>query len=100
MASFCWFVQLPDRTSILLEGVSFHSLSFSVPPAQPVVSLQKERRPFCQKGRRRAGCIFALGARHSGKTAVICRDRSSWVAAVILPLWALTMADAMERPSP
>ncbi|WP_418856436.1 hypothetical protein, partial [Ruthenibacterium lactatiformans] len=41
MASFCWFVQLPDRTSILLEGVSFHSLSFSVPPAQPVVSLQK-----------------------------------------------------------
>ena len=33
-------IHISDRTSILLEGVSFHSLSFSVPPAQPVVSLQ------------------------------------------------------------
>jgi len=47
MASFCWFVQLPDRTSILLEGVSFHSLSFSVPPAQPLVSLQRKKLNFC-----------------------------------------------------
>ncbi len=44
--------------------------------------------------------LLRFYARQAGKVTEMVRDYPSWVAAEILPLWALTMAEAMESPSP
>lgn len=52
------------------------------------------------EGRESRSVWQAMLKDHTGKLAVISSDFSSSVDAAILPLWAFTMAAAIERPRP